>query len=248
MKGVDIDQYTESVLDEELDEPHISKSSDTDYIPDPDSYKYNYQPSISTEEEDMPFKYRHVRHGLRSVRPEVYEIAHTLNAEYHMSRRQIEGSFVEISKLFGRNWKAFEPNTTIDNDTLPAMTNMTRTRNYVEAMALNQIVEEIMESDGVAITYSNDGSAMNKVGSYVVQSITVNGIQCALPTISIVTESHESLSDLQVTTLMILSAATGYLYSEAEIFKKITFVMTDSTSHNIGVTEKVCDKLDIPVD
>ena len=89
----------------------------------------------------------------RSVRPEVYEIAHTLNAEYHMSRRQIEGSFVEISKLFGRNWKALEPNTTIDNDTLPAMTNMTRTRNYVEAMALNQIVEEIMESDGVAITY-----------------------------------------------------------------------------------------------
>ena len=64
---------------------------------------------------------------------------------------------------------------------------------------------------------------MNKVGSYVVQSITVNGIQRALPALSMVTESHETLKQLEMTTLNMLSAATGYKYTEAEILKKITF-------------------------
>ena len=36
-----------------------------------------------------------------------------------------------------------------------------------------------------------------------------------------------------------LSAATGYKYTEAEILKKITFVMIESTAHKIGVMEKV---------
>lgn len=61
------------------------------------------------------------------------------------------------------------------------MTNLVRTKNYVEAMALNSIVEELMNSDGGSITYSNNGSALNRVGSYVVQSITVKGTQRALP-------------------------------------------------------------------
>ena len=89
-------------------------------------------------------------------------------------------------------------------------------------MALNSIVEDIRNSDGGSITYSNDGSAMNKVGS-----ITVNGVQRALPALSIVTESHETLKQLEMTTLNMLSAAIGYRkYTEAEILKKITFVMT----------------------
>lgn len=147
--------------------------------------------------DDMPSRYRHVWHGLRSVRPEVYRAAHTLNSEYHMSLHQIEGAFVEISRLFGRDWKPFKSNYTIDNNTLLAMTNLVRTRNYVEAMTLNNIVEEIMNSDGGSITYSNDGSVLNRVGSFVVQSITVNGTQWFLPALSIVTESHETLKQLE---------------------------------------------------
>lgn len=45
-----------------------------------------------------------------------------------------------------------------------------------------------------------------------------------------------------------LSAATGYKYTEAEILKKITFVMIDSTAHNIGVMEKVCAEFNIDND
>ena len=102
-----------------------------------------------------------------------------------------------------------------------------------------------MNSDGGSITYSNDGSSMSKVGSYVVQSITVNGTRRALPALTIVTESHETLKELELTTLKILSAATGYKFSEAQILNKITFVMTDSTAHNIGVMEKVCAELQL---
>ena len=207
--------------------------------------KYDYQPTLSDESDDMPYRFRHVRHGLRSVRPEVYKAAHTLNSVYHMSSRQIEGAFVEIGHIFGRDWKPYSQNSTITDDTLPCRTNLVRTRDYLEAMALNSIVEEVMNSEGSSITYANDGSAQNKVGNYIVQSITVNGIQRALPPLSIVTESHESLKDLEITTLKILSAATGYKYKEDDIVKRIDFVMSDSTAHNIGVMQKVCEELSI---
>ena len=246
LEGNIMDSNMESIISSELETETIEDEdcTDDDYVPDAKKM-YEYIPLHEDENDDMPFKYRHVRHGLRSVRPEIYEAAHTLNAKYHMSRRQIEGAFIEVGKVFGREWKAFSPNDTINQDTLPSMTNLVRTRNYVEAMALNNIVEEIMSSDGGSITYSNDGSSLNKVGSYIVQSITVNGIQRALPSLNIVTESRETLKDLEKTTLEILSAATGYKYTESEIFKKVKFVMSDSTAHNLGVTELLCEDLEI---
>ena len=87
------------------------------------------------------------------------------------------------------------------------MTNLVRTGNYLEAMALSSIVDEIMESVNSSVTYSNDGSSQNKVGSYIVQSITIDGKQRTLPAMSIVTESRESIADLEITTLKILSAS-----------------------------------------
>ena len=45
--------------------------------------------------------------------------------------------------------------------------------------------------------------------------------------------------------LQILSAATGYRYKEDDILKKIDFIMTNSTAHNIGVIQKVCDELGV---
>ena len=51
----------------------------------------------------------------------------------------------------------------------------------MEAMALSKIVEELM-IDGAVVTYSYDGSAQSGVGSYVVQSVTINKKQRVLPT------------------------------------------------------------------
>ena len=209
--------------------------------------RYNYEGEMIVDvEDDMPNQYRHVREGFRKVKPEVYEVAHTLSSKYHMSRRQVEAVIFEVSNiLFGRKFKKFEDNCTFDNDTLPSMTNLVRTGNYLEAMALCCIVDEIMESDNAAVTYSNDGSSQNKVGSYIVQSITIDGKQRTLPAMSIVTESRESIADLEITTLQILSASSGYKYTEKDILSKIKFHMGDSAAHNLEVIEKVCEKLEV---
>ena len=48
-----------------------------------------------------------------------------------------------------------------------------------------------------------------------------------------------------LTTLNILSASTGNKYSAGDILKKISFVMSDSTSHNLGVMDLVCENLEV---
>ena len=209
-------------------------------------YKYIEEGQVIDDDDDMPTQYRHVREGFRKVKPEVYEVAHTLSSKYHMSRRQVEAAICEVSNvLFGRKFKKFEDNCTFDNDTLPSMTNLVRTGNYLEAMALSSIVDEIMESVNSSVTYSNDGSSQNKVGSYIVQSITIDGKQRTLPAMSIVTESRESIADLEITTLKILSASSGYKYTEKDILSKIKFHMADSTAHNLKVIEKVCEEVGV---
>ena len=72
-----------------------------------------------------------------------------------------------------------------------------------------------------AITYSNDGSSKSGVGSYVVQSFIINGKQRSLPVMPIFTESKESLKELEITTLKIISAACGGRYSESDILKQV---------------------------
>ena len=46
------------------------------------------------------------------------------------------------------------------------------------------------------------------------------------------------------TALEIPSVATGCMYTESQIMAKIDFVMTDSTSHNIGVIQMVCEEVE----
>ena len=84
---------------------------------------------------------------------------------------------------------------------------------------------------------------MSRVGSYVVQSLTLNGVQRCLPTISIFTESRESLKDLEIYTLKVLSASCCHEYSEKETLQHIKFIMTDSTSHNLYVINQVAEEL-----
>ena len=100
-------------------------------------------------------------------------------------------------------------------------------------MILAGIVTEIMSPESEAtITYSNDGSSKSGVGNFIVQSFIINGKQRALPTLPIFTESVQSLKELEKMTLEILSLASGRKYSEAEIYERIDFVMTDSTAQS----------------
>ena len=65
------------------------------------------------------------------------------------------------------------------------MINLVHTKPYFEAMGEETIA---------LITYSNDVSSMNEVGSYVVQSLALNGVQRCLPTFRIFTESRPKRS------------------------------------------------------
>ena len=66
------------------------------------------------------------------------------------------------------------------------------------------------------IVYSYDGSEMNEVGSYVVQSLTINGVRRSPTTFGVFTEKRETLKDLQIGTLDILSAASNREYSKGK--------------------------------
>ena len=203
-----------------------SNNESDNYVP-PDAKKgkydadYNelreiYDISAPGSSKGMPNKYRHVRESERKVREEIYSVMHLMSSKLHMSKRQIEGSIIAVANIvFDMDWKPFQPKGVQDLNTLPSMRNSLHTEPLLEAMALNAIVQEMMEEENTSsITYSNDGSSMNGVGSFVVQSLTINGVQRTLPTLGIFTESRESLKDLEITTLKILPAATGHKYSE----------------------------------
>ena len=65
-----------------------------------------------------------------------------------------------------------------------------------------------------------------------------------LPTLGILAKTKKSLAQLIQITLEILTAAIGCIYTDREIMAKIDFVKTESTSHNLGVTEMVCEKVE----
>ena len=98
-------------------------------------------------------------------------------------------------------------------------------------MALHMIMEELITGEA-CVVYSNDGSAQSRMGNYVAQSLSINGVQRNVPTFRIFTEKRKTLADLVKCTIEILLAASAYKYSTSDILKKITFVMRDSTAHN----------------
>jgi hypothetical protein len=105
--------------------------------------------------------------------------------------------------VLDRRWKTFNPELPTDRDTLPASSNMRRVEPYLEAVAMSSIVNEIMDGNKTVV-YANDGSAKNGVGSFLVQSLSIDGVQRPLPTFSILTETRESLEELEVMTIRIL--------------------------------------------
>ena len=104
--------------------------------------------------------------------------------------------------LFGRQefreWKIYEKGKEVDYNTLPAPTNMNRTKPYFEIMILASIVTEIMSPESeTTITYSSDGSSKSGAGNFIVQSFIINGKQRALPTLPIFTEFVQSLKEVE---------------------------------------------------
>ena len=162
-----------------------------------------------------------------------------------MTKSQIEGSIIAIANtLFGKKWRPYTPREEHDLNIVHSMKNLVQTEPYFEAMALSWIAEEMMSEDMIAsIIYSNDGSSMSGEGSFVAQSLTLNGAQRGLPTFGIFTKSHESLKDLEISTLKILSASCSHEYSQKEILQHINFLMTDSSSHNLNLTNQAADEL-----
>ena len=62
-------------------------------------------------------------------------------------------------------------------------------------MTLNLLVEDVMKGNKkeTCVVYSFDGSAMNGVGNYVVQSFTVNEANRSLPAFGVFSESKETV-------------------------------------------------------
>ena len=69
-----------------------------------------------------------------------------------------------------------------DLKTLPSMKNLLHTEPFFEAMTLNEIAEGMMDENvQPSITFPNDKSSMSGVGAYVIQSLPISAVQCALP-------------------------------------------------------------------
>ena len=197
---------------------------------------------VATEE--MPLKFQHIRQSIRKVRPEFYETIDKLKSSYHMSHEQAVGAVITVgNKMFGRKWKHHDEPEVIDLDTLPDPRNVRQAGKSIEAMALDEIVKEVMtSSEQVSVTYSEDGSKKQGAGSFSVQGITINGKYRALPTLKISSESRQNLADLKIAVLNILEAVSGV--NTKDLFEKLDFVITDQTAHNFHVDEKVAEKLD----
>ena len=90
---------------------------------------------------------------------------------------------------------------------------------------------------------------MNEIGNYVVPSFTVNGVHRSLPTLGVFSVSKETLKDLLKSSISpdILFTAINCNYKPNKIFKRILFVMFDSTAHNSSMVEEVCKDLNVEV-
>ena len=144
----------------------VEKSTSTMGTENPDFHElflkknYDYVKSFEeNDDDDMPFKCRHIHSGLRSVRPEFYTRIHKLKSLYQMSQRQAEAAVIEVGNcLLERKVQFYNPEKPIDSNTLPAKSNSRRTELYIDAMALASIVKEVVGSRKVSVTYANNGS------------------------------------------------------------------------------------------
>ena len=97
----------------------------------------------------------------------------------------------------------------------------------LEAFTLAKICEEIMNSnENVTITYQDDGSRKQGVGSYSVQGVNIKGKFYPFSTLKISSETRSNLADLKLTILQLLAVCGGV--TAKELGEKVDFMMTDS--------------------
>ena len=162
-----------------------------------------------------------------------------------MSKKQSgRAMLIIVKELFNIEWKSFDQDATeVDLDTLPDTKRIIAMGKAREALALSSIVEKMMNSEERAtIVYHDDGSKKQGAGSFSVQGITIDRKFYPFPTLSLSSETRENLSRLKLTILDILSTVSGV--PSADLWRRIDFTMTDSTSHNLKVDDLVSSALD----
>ena len=230
----DIVEGEESEYEVENESGESSKRKRRVYIP------------INDALDSMPQQWRHIRNSERVVKSEFYRAVDKLISKYHCSKLQAIASVIVVAnELFGRNWKFHdEDQNVIDANTAPDRSKIRKAGDALQVLALKCVVEEMMEGDETVITFHDDGSKKKSVGSFMVQGVSIDNKFRAFPTLPVASESCENLASLKKTILHVLELCSGV--SQADLMKKISFRMMDSTSHNFGVDEKVC--LDLGID
>ena len=78
-------------------------TGDAVIVPENKKKKYSFSDVVEHPDDDLPYQYRHIRSGPRSVKPEVYIAKSILQSEYHMSDHQSDGAILVVANhLFGR--------------------------------------------------------------------------------------------------------------------------------------------------
>ena len=114
---------------------HESKENDKSegkYFPQSGIYE-KYQLNSTTDNDDgddMPYEYRYVWNGPRSVQEEYYIPIHSIKSELHVSEHRVKGSICISAKIvFGRNeygtWKKYDKGKPTDKNTLGQNSNRT---------------------------------------------------------------------------------------------------------------------------
>ena len=197
-----------------------------------------------SDEDPLPAKYRHIRSSEKKVKPEYYTTVDKIKSTLHCSYKQAAHSVIMVANgLFGRKWKTHdEDENNIDVDTAPHKRRTIEAGHALTALCLSEIVDEMMKAGGGVITYQDDGSRSQGVGGYSVQGININGKFRPLPTLPVASECRENLAALKLAVLSIL-ATCNQDYTATEIHERVTFKVTDATSHNFDVDEMVALKL-----
>ena len=133
-------------------------------------------------------RYLHSRDGLRRVQTKLQALMRNMA---YVTKTSWNTSVI----LFGQKSEVFASDKDgNDNNTPPSMTNAVRLEQYFGAMALSTVFDQVMLDDSAScVVYSNYGSSQSVTGSYVVQPLTVNGVQRSLATFSILKETRYSL-------------------------------------------------------
>ncbi|CAB4064593.1 unnamed protein product [Lepeophtheirus salmonis] len=117
----------------------------------------------------MPQCYRHICISSRKIKPQFYSCADKLMSVSHCSQNQAVTGIVETAIfLFDRKSKYHLDNpNVIDLNTVPYNSQTRQAGKFILAQTLSEIVDLIMTSSDVVITFQDDGSKKRHVDHLV---------------------------------------------------------------------------------